>query len=397
VSRAGTESGDSTAPLDPPGTPDAPTTRALAAVRRRFARGESLGADPWDALRELLAQEAPLLSQLQLDRWTADLARDLVGLGPIERLLAEPGVTDVLVNGPGPVWIERFGRLERTTVRLDRTQILRTIERLVRPLGLQADRTHPVVDARLSDGSRIAAVLDPLAVDGPLLAVRRHRTVSVALDDMAGPFAPALRERVERRRNIVVYGPTGAGKTTLLNSLVSTTPPGERIVTIEDVAELQLPGDHVVRLEARPGTAEGVGRVAIRDLVRAALRLRPDRLVVGEVRGAEALDTVWALSTGHDGSMTTLHASSAEDALRRLATLSLTAGESLPLAAVDAQVRAAVHVLVGVRRSHDGARRVAAVHDVRDGRTVPWHPAGPDSARRRPGAPGEPATGGASQ
>ena len=363
--------------LADPGDIDPTTARALAAVRDRFARGDAPTTDARAALRELLAAEEPLWSSAALDHWSAVLAHDLVGLGPIERLLAQPGVTDVLVNGPGAVWIERAGRLERTTVVLDRPQILRSIERLVRPLGLRADRTHPVVDARLPDGSRVAAVLEPLAVDGPLLAVRRHRAVTVPLDDLAGPFAPSLRRRVRERRNIVVFGSTGAGKTTALNALVSTLPRGERIVTIEDVAELQLPGDHVVRLEVRPGSAEGVGRVAVRDLVRAALRLRPDRLVVGEVRGAEALDTIWALSTGHDGSMTTLHASSADDALRRLATLAMSAGEPLPLAAVEAQVRSAVHVLVGVARQIDGRRRVASVHDVTADGPVPVGPERP--------------------
>ena len=356
---------------DGAGDPGAPSAAALAEVRRRFATGQVPTGDPRATLRELLAAEAPLLSSAALDRWSLTLTHDLVGLGPIERLLAEPGVTDVLVNGPGPVWVERSGRLQRTPVVLDRAQILRAIERLVRPLGLRADRSHPVVDARLPDGSRVAAVLEPLAVDGPLLAVRRHRAVTVPLDELAGPFAPPLRLRVAQRRNIVVFGPTGAGKTTALNALVSTLPHGERIVTIEDVAELRLPGEHVVRLEVRPGSAEGVGRVAVRDLVRAALRLRPDRLVVGEVRGAEALDTVWALSTGHDGSMTTLHASSADDALRRLATLAVSSGEPIPLAAIEAQVRSAVHVLVGVARHADGSRRVVSVHDVTDRAVVP--------------------------
>ena len=254
---------------------------------------------------------------------------------------------------------------------LDRAAIDRAIERLVGPLGLRADRSHPVVDARLADGTRVTAVLPPLAVDGPLVAVRRHRSTVVPLDELAGAGpAAALRARVAERRNVVVYGATGSGKTTLLNALAGLLPADERIVTIEDVAELRLPGDHVVRLEARPGTAEGVGRVAIRDLVRVALRLRPDRIVVGEVRGAEAADMVWAMSTGHRGCMSTVHASTATDALARLEHMAVAAGDGVPMDAVRSQVRAAVHVLVGMARGRDGRRFVATVHDVVAGRVV---------------------------
>ncbi len=350
----------------PPAEQDAELAGALDRVRRRFARGRTAPVDPVGTVRELLAEEAPLLAADRLHVHAVRLAGELVGLGRLESLLDDPAVTDVLVNGPGPVWVERHGRLERTDLVLDRSQIERAVERLVRPLGRRADRNHPVVDARLEDGTRVAVVLDPLAVDGPVLALRRHRSTVVPLADLAGPFTEALVDRVRRRRNVVVHGATGAGKTTLLNALGALVPPTERIVTIEDVAELRLPGEHVVRLESRPGTADGVGRVAVRELVRAALRLRPDRLVVGEVRGAEALDMVWALSTGHDGCMSTVHAASATAAMRRLATLSLAAGEPLPLAAVEAQVRSAVHVLVGVGRLGGARRGVRSLHDVRD-------------------------------
>lgn len=336
-----------------------------ARVRRRFRSGPGAVGDAVAALRHLLEQEAPLEPPDRLTRWAEHLARDLVGLGPVESLLSDPDVTDVLVNGSGAVWVERRGRLERTAVALDVPAVQRTIERLVAPLGLRADRAHPVVDARLADGTRVSAVLPPLSVDGPVLAVRRHRAAAVPLEEMAPPaMAAELRRWVRDRRNLVVYGPTGAGKTTLLNALGAELPPGERVVTIEDVAELRLPGDHVVRLEARPGTAEGAGRVAVRDLVRAALRLRPDRIVVGEVRGAEALDMVWALSTGHRGSMSTLHADGAADALRRLEALALTGPDGLPAAAVRAQVAAAVDGLVGVGRGRDGRRTVVALHAV---------------------------------
>lgn len=335
----------------------------LPAVRRRFLSGRGPLGDPTDQLRRLLSEEAPLLSADEAGRWARRLAVDLVGLGPIEALLEDPEVSDVLVNGPGPVWVERRGRLERTDRVLDAPAVLRAIERLVSPLGLRADRAHPVVDARLPDGTRVSAVLPPLAVDGPVLAVRRHRHAAVELDAFCSPDRAAiLRCWLQQRSNIVVYGPTGSGKTTLLNALAAELPPGERIVTIEDVAELRLPGEHVVRLEARPGTTEGTGRAGVRELVRAALRLRPDRIVVGEVRGAEALDMLWALSTGHRGSMSTLHADGPADAVRRLEALALTGVDALPPAAVNAQVCAAVDGLVGVARGDDGSRRVVALH-----------------------------------
>ena len=341
----------------------------LDRVRQQFVTGHrhpaSGSVPPEHVIADLLRAELPLMPTHVVAQTARALAVELVGLGPVEELLAAPGVTDVLVNGPGPVWVERSGRLEPTDVVLDRAEIYRYVERLVGPLGLQADRAHPVVDARLPDGTRVAVVLPPLAVDGPVLAVRRHGTATLPLS----AFCDAETERVVRgcvaaNANVVVYGPTGSGKTTLLNALASILPPGERIVTVEDVAELRLPSDHVVRLEARPGTADGAGAVGIRDLVRAALRLRPDRLVVGEVRGAEALDLVWALSTGHRGSLSTCHAGSADDALARLETMCCAAPEQLPHAAVRSQVRSAVDVVIGLDRDRAGVRRVVGVHGV---------------------------------
>jgi pilus assembly protein CpaF len=336
-------------------------------VRSRFRDGTDPVGDPVVLLGELIRAEAPLLDEVTVERAAQRLAVDLVGLGPVQRLLEDPTVSDVLVNGPGPVWVERSGGLERTSTVVDRDEVLVAVERLVGPLGLRADRTHPIVDARLPDGTRVTVVLDPPAVGGPFIAVRRHRAAVIGLAELAGPFTDALVARVRSRANVVVHGATGSGKTTLLNALAAEVPRAERIVTIEDVAELRLPGEHVVRLEARPGTADGVGRVGVRELVRTALRLRPDRLVVGEVRGAEALDMVWALSTGHRGSMSTVHAGSAAEALRRLETMCLSAGEGLPLAAVRDQVSAAVQVLVGMGRAGGGVRRVVGVHDVVDG------------------------------
>lgn len=337
-----------------------------ARVQRRFV-SETGNAPPVERLVDLLADEAPLLAGSAARAVATEMAVDLVGLGSLQRLLADPSVSDVLVNGPGEVWVERSGSLQRSGVAIDAPTIDRCIERLVGPLGLRVDRSSPILDARLPDGTRVAVVLSPLAVDGPVVALRRHRTEPVALDRFTDARTAALLRRVvAERRNVVVHGPTGSGKTTLVATLLAEVGPDERIVTIEDVAELPVAGGHVVRLEARPGTAEGVGRAAVRDLVRAALRLRPDRLVVGEVRGAEALDMVWALSTGHDGSISTCHARGPGDALARLATFCLLAGEGLDAVAVGAQVAAAVDVLVGVARGSDGARQVTSVHSVDD-------------------------------
>lgn len=352
---------------------------AVARVRRRF-RSEPEPDEPSSRLRELVLEELPLLSGDRLDSVVGRLASELTGLGVLEELLGLDGVSDVLVNGPGVVWIERWGRLEPTDVHVDRAQIARAIERLVAPLGLQADRSHPIVDARRPDGARVSVVLPPLAVDGPLLALRHHAATAVPLESLATPpVATRLRHLLADRRNLVVFGPTGSGKTTLLNALLGELDPRERVVTIEDVAELRLGGDHVVRLEGRPGASDGVGRVEIRDLVRAALRLRPDRIVVGEVRGAEALDMVWALSTGHDGGCSTCHARGPDDALERLVTMCLSGDAQLPAEAVRRQVRDAVDVLVGVGRAAGGRRQVRTIHEVdADGTRCLWSIDRPD-------------------
>lgn len=334
-------------------------------VRRRFLSGAGPRVGAVERLTALLREAAPLLGDAEVRRRAEVLAVDLVGLGSIQSLLDDPRVSDVLVNGPGEVWVERSGVLAPSGVVVDRGAIDRAIERLVVPLGLQADRSHPIVDARLTDGTRVTAVLPPLAVDGPLLAVRRHRHDVFTLDELAGPAGTVLRHILRSRRNVVVFGPTGSGKTTLLSALAAELPDGERIVTVEDVAELRLRGTGVVRLEARPGTAEGVGRVGFRELVRAALRLRPDRIVVGEVRGAEAADMIWALSTGHDGSMSTVHASSPQDALRRISAFVAAGEPGTPAEVVADQVYAAVHVLVGVRRGSGGSRAVDTIDEVR--------------------------------
>jgi pilus assembly protein CpaF len=317
------------------------------------------------ATRRLLAEESPLGG----DRLVEEVIDSLVGLGPVERLLRDPAVTDVLVNGPQEIWVERWGVLERTGDHFsDASAVLAAVERVIAPLGLRLDRASPMVDARLPDGSRLHAVIPPAAVDHPVVAVRRF---TQAVPDLAGLVAagsltPAqseyLRTAVLGRRNLVVSGGTGSGKTTLLNLLAGEIPAGERVVTIEDAAELALPG-HVVRLEARPANIEGAGAITLRTLLRSALRLRPDRIVVGEVRGPEALDMIAALNTGHAGSMSTVHANSPDEALWKLETLALSGDERVGEEAVRRQLLAAVQVIVQLER-RGGHRRVAAIAEV---------------------------------
>jgi pilus assembly protein CpaF len=317
------------------------------------------------ALADLVRREAPLLAAEHVAGVVSRVRARIGGLGPIEPLLADPHVSDVLVNGPGPVWIERSGRLERSALRLDRSAIDLLVERVVAPLGLRADRATPVVDARLPDGSRVHVVLPPLAVDGPAVTIRRFRAAAIPLGDFCAPaVADLLVAAVDAGLNMVVCGGTGAGKTTLLNALCGHLAFGERVVTVEDTAELRLPGDHVVRLETRPATPDGLAAVEVRELVRAALRMRPDRIVVGEVRGAEALDMLQAMNTGHDGSLSTVHANGTADALRRIETMALMGAVDLPLAAVREQVLGAIDLLVQVVRGPNGARLVAEVAEV---------------------------------
>jgi pilus assembly protein CpaF len=316
----------------------------------------------------LVDEEAPLLGGALRRRLVAGVLADVCGLGALEPLLGDPEVTEIMVNGPGRVWIERRGALVRVPVDLDTEAIEHLIEKVVAPLGLRVDRSSPLVDARLPDGSRVNAVVPPLAVDGPCLTVRRFGARAVPLAAFAEPdVAGLLADAVRRRRNIVVSGGTGAGKTTLLNALAACIPPEERVITVEDAAELNLPREHVVRLEARPANAEGAGEVRIRDLVRNALRMRPDRIVVGEVRGPEALDMLQAMNTGHEGSLSTCHANSPDDALRRLETMVLMGEVQLPLAAVRSQLEAALDLVVQVARCPDGSRRIVAVAEVVEG------------------------------
>jgi pilus assembly protein CpaF len=372
------------APVATPGPPDGDTDLKQRVHRRLVASG---GIDPLDELErldhhdgprralairtrlaELLRDEAPLLAPARFERLLRELIDEVSGLGPLEPLLADPDVSEVMLNGPGRAYVERAGRLEAVSLDLDAAGIVRLVERVVAPLGLRLDRASPMVDARLADGSRLHALIPPLALDGPCVTIRRFRTRPVEFEafGVTGAACAFLRWAVAAGWNLLVAGGTSAGKTTLLNTLSAAIPGSERIVTIEETAELRLAQPHVVRLEARPPNAEGAGAVSVRDLVRTALRMRPDRVVVGEVRGGEALDMLQALNTGHDGSLSTVHANGPIEVLPRLETLVLMAGVGLPLRAVRSQIGAAVDAVVHVARRADGERRVEAIGEIVD-------------------------------
>ena len=300
-----------------------------------------------------------------------ELIREAVSLGPLDLLLAKPEITEIMVNGAQKIYVERKGRLFRTDMMFaDDLQLLTVIERIVAPLGRRIDESQPMVDARLPDGSRVNAIIAPLSLDGPVLTIRKFTKEVLGADALIGygsmtrQMADFLRLCVLVRKNVLISGGTGSGKTTLLNVLSNFLPNTERIVTVEDAAELRLAKEHVIRLESRPQNIEGRGEIAIRDLVRNALRMRPDRIVVGECRGGEALDMLQAMNTGHDGSLTTIHANTARDALARLETLVLMAGFDLPLRAIREQVASAITIIVQISRCKDGTRKVMDITEV---------------------------------
>jgi len=345
------------------------------ALRRRLIErarvGDRAGGPLDEEVRELVAREAAALPEPERAELAARVVRLATGLGPLEPLLADPAVDEVMVNGPREVYVERAGRIERTGVSFgSESELSHSIERILAPLGRRVDEASPLCDARLPDGSRVNVVIPPLALSGSCLTIRRFRARGFSLDDLVENgtlprgLADFLAGCVAARAAILVSGGTGSGKTTTLGALSAAIPEGERIVTIEDAAELRLRQRHVVRLESRPANVEGRGEVTIRQLVRNALRMRPDRIVVGEVRGAEALDMLMALNTGHEGSLTTVHANSPEDALRRVEALALMAGVGLPHAAVREQVTSALNLVVHQARSPDGSRRIESVVEV---------------------------------
>ncbi len=322
-------------------------------------------------LEELLAGEETPLSRLEREKIVLDVRHETFGLGPIEPLMHDPTVSDILVNGARDVYVERRGKLERTEVVFrDNGHLLQVIERIVAQVGRRVDESSPMVDARLPDGSRVNAIIPPLALDGPTLSIRRFAVDPYRMADLLGfgTLTPALAEILETavraRLNILVSGGTGTGKTTLLNVISNAIPNTERIVTIEDSAELQLQQDHVVRLETRPPNIEGLGAITQRDLVRNSLRMRPDRIIVGEVRGPEVLDMLQAMNTGHDGSLSTVHANSTREALARLETMILMSGVPLPVRAMREYITAALDMVIHLARLSDGSRKIVRVTEI---------------------------------
>jgi pilus assembly protein CpaF len=324
-----------------------------------------------DIFNQILDMENIVLTRVDRARLFEAVAAEILGFGPIEPLLKDNSINEVMVNGPKQVYIERHGRLEKTNVLFQNDEhVMRVIDRIVAPLGRRIDESSPYVDARLPDGSRVNAIIPPLALNGPTITIRKFSKDPFTSDDLIrfGTFTPEmatfLKACVEARLNIIVSGGTGSGKTTSLNVLSAWIPTDERIVTVENAAELQLRQEHVITLESRPANIEGRGEVTIRDLVINCLRMRPDRIVVGEVRGGEALDMLQAMNTGHDGSLTTLHANSPRDALSRLETMVLMAGMELPVKAIREQISSAVDLIVQQSRFKDGSRKLSSVTEV---------------------------------
>ena len=324
-----------------------------------------------DAILHLVLEESHLLTSSERDRLVEDILNEAMGLGPLEQLLRDPSISEIMILGPHLVYVERSGKLLESKVRFkDDAHLLQIIDRIVSAVGRRVDETQPLRDARLKDGSRFNCVIPPLALDGPLVTIRKFSKDPLTVEDLIrfGSFtedaAELLRGLVEARLNVVISGGTGSGKTTLLNVLSSFIPEDERIVTIEDTAELQLQQKHVARLETRPTNLEGKGEITMRDLVKNSLRMRPERIVVGECRSGETLDMLQAMNTGHDGSLTTLHANTPRDAIRRMETMVMMAGYDLPQKAIREQIASAVHVIIQASRLSDGSRRVLNITEV---------------------------------
>ena len=348
-------------------------------TRLSTLESESVKTEIRHILEDMIMAEALPLSRSDRERLVAEIQHEAFGLGPIEFLMTDPTISDILVNAYDNVFVERNGRLERTDVRFhDNEHLMQIIERIVSRVGRRIDESSPMVDARLSDGSRVNAIIPPLALDGPILSIRRFGADPLMMQDLVQlhsipePIADVLSACVKARLNILVSGGTGAGKTTLLNCLSNFIPSHERIITIEDSAELKLQQEHIVRLETRPPNIEGRGTVTQRDLVRNALRMRPDRIVVGEVRGGEALDMIQAMNTGHDGSLSTIHANSCRDALSRVETMMLMAGLNLPERALREQISSALDVVIQLSRLSDGTRKLVELSEVTgmEGQTI---------------------------
>jgi len=333
--------------------------------------GDTLRREIRLVVERLCDTENPLLNRMERERLIDEVLDETFGFGPLEVLLKDPTISDILVNGPYKVYVERRGKLEKTDVKFrDNEHLLQIIDRIVSKVGRRVDETSPMVDARLPDGSRVNAIIPPLALDGCSMSIRRFGSNPLKLEDLLNykAFTPEMamlmEAAIKARLNLVISGGTGCGKTTLLNTLSSFIPSDERVITIEDAAELQLQQDHVVRLETRPPNIEGKGQITTRDLVRNALRMRPERIIVGECRGAEALDMLQAMNTGHAGSMTTLHANSPRDAQARLETMVMMAGMELPMKAMRQQISSAVDLIVQANRLQGGPRKVTGIVEV---------------------------------
>lgn len=332
---------------------------------------EQLREDLRQVVERILDEEAAAINDLERRRMVMDIQNEVLGLGPLEPLLADPTISDILVNTCKKVYVERFGKLQETEVRFaSNAHLLKIIDKIVSRIGRRIDESSPMVDARLPDGSRVNAIIPPLALDGPLLSIRRFAVVPLKMPDLIGfhTLTPGMSEMLEglvrAKVNMLISGGTGSGKTTLLNILSGYIPAGERIITIEDAAELQLQQPHVGRLETRPPNIEGKGEITQRALVRNSLRMRPDRIIVGEVRGAEVLDMLQAMNTGHEGSMTTVHANTPRDALTRLENMSGMAGMSLPPKVLRQQISSALSVIIQVSRLTDGKRKIVSIQEI---------------------------------
>jgi pilus assembly protein CpaF len=333
--------------------------------------GDTLRREIRLVVERLCDTENPLLNRMERERLIDEVLDETFGFGPLEMLLKDPTISDILVNGAHKIYVERRGKLEKTDVKFrDNDHLLQIIDRIVSKVGRRVDETSPMVDARLPDGSRVNAIIPPLALDGPTMSIRRFGANPLKLEDLLNfkSFTPEMAMLMEAcikaRLNIIISGGTGCGKTTLLNTLSSFIPADERIVTIEDAAELQLQQEHIVRLETRPSNIESKGEVTTRDLVRNSLRMRPDRIVIGECRGAEALDMLQAMNTGHEGSLTTLHANNPRDAQARLETMIMMGGFELPMKAMRQQISSAVDLIIQANRLQGGPRKVTSITEV---------------------------------
>jgi pilus assembly protein CpaF len=340
-------------------------------TRVKDLQSDALRKDIRRVIEHLCDTENPLLNRMERERLIDEILDETLGFGPLEALLKDPTISDILINGPHNIFVERRGKLEKTEIKFrDNDHLLQIIDRIVSKVGRRVDETSPMVDARLPDGSRVNAIIPPLALDGPTVSIRRFGSNPLKLEDLLNykAFTPEMAMLMEAcikaRLNVLISGGTGCGKTTLLNTLSSFIPNDERVITIEDAAELQLQQEHVVRLETRPPNIEGKGAVTTRDLVRNALRMRPERIIIGECRGAESLDMLQAMNTGHAGSMTTLHANNPREGLSRLETMIMMGGFEMPIKAMRQQIASAIDIIIQANRLQGGPRKVTSITEV---------------------------------